>query len=177
MKPILIVPWRNGFGDLALDFHPEVIGEHEIPPTESAALGQREGGRQYRYRWMHQQAVDAVLRRRELRVVEVIGVHRDPVDQRRQLGRAGAPCADHRRHAARAGKSVEVAGANDGTVCPGARQRQAEAVQNGLLAQLDHLLGDILVTRIDHKVSDIGGEPRHVGESATRRCGRRLCLV
>ena len=82
---------HDRLGHLALDLDADVVGEHQIRAAAPVALGERQHRRQRGRGRMREQSVDAVLRDRELRVVEVVGVDRDAVGERREARRHRSP--------------------------------------------------------------------------------------
>ena len=109
VETVLVVAGRNRFRDFGFDLHAEVVSKHKVFSALASGFGQSESGRQHGNRRMNQKPVNAVLGRRELRVVEIIDVNRHTIRQcgkpKRQLER----CADHRTAASRAGELVSIA--------------------------------------------------------------------
>ena len=133
----LVVARGDRLGDLALDLDAEVIGEHEVPPGGFTQLGDGEGRRQRRRGRMGEQAIDAVLGHRELGVVIVVGVDADAVGEGGEARRHLAAAADDRGGALGQAEIVEVLAHQLAALGDRARQRQAEAVEDGLLAEVD----------------------------------------
>ena len=93
---------------------------------------------------MGQQAVDAVLGDRQLRVVIVVGMDADAVGEGGEARRHLAAAADDGGAALAEAEIVEMLANQFAALGDRAGQRQAEAVEDGLLAKLDHLRGKIL---------------------------------
>ena len=81
VKTLLIVPRQDRFGDFAFDFDADLIREHQIRSAAPVTLGEREHRRQRGRGRVREQAVDAVLGNRELRVVVIVGVNREAVGE------------------------------------------------------------------------------------------------
>ena len=79
VKSVLIVPWRDGFCNLALHFHANLVRQQQVLPASAGHFGRGQRGGKHTDRRVDQQAIDPVLRDSQLRVVEVIHVNRDPV--------------------------------------------------------------------------------------------------
>src|SRR5207244_2012900 len=81
MKSILIVAGRDRFRDLAFHLHAQVVGEHEFLARNISLGGKCQDRGKYGHGRMDQQAVYAVLRGRELRVVKIIGMNRNSIHE------------------------------------------------------------------------------------------------
>ena len=82
VEALLVMARQDRLGHLAFDFDADLIRGHQVAAAPPVALGERQHRRQRRRGGMRQQAIDAILRHRELRVVVIVGVDRDPVGER-----------------------------------------------------------------------------------------------
>ena len=177
MKSIVVMAGIDRLRNFRFDLHTEVIREHEILAGALAELTDRERGSERSDRWMGQQAVHTIFGHGKLGIVEIVGVNGNAIREsgkpRRRLharsynggfaahSKALQVLADQRRHhRCRAG------------------QRQAEAVQDRLPTQLQHVGRNIAIFRVYDELGDIFGQPRRLGERralrSSRRCGEPL---
>src|SRR5947209_8426844 len=85
---------------------------------------------------MHQQAIHAVFRSRELRVVEIIGVNRNSVHECRESRRSLEPRSDDAGLSpADAKVALAILTADGSCLCPRSAQRQAPTVTKPFLAK------------------------------------------
>src|SRR6185295_17006044 len=75
VKALLVMPGEDRLGHLAFDLDADLIGGHQVAAAPMIALGKRQHRWQCGGRRVGEQAVDAVFRDRELRVVVVVGVY------------------------------------------------------------------------------------------------------
>ena len=87
VKALLVVARQDRFGNLALDFDADLIRRHQVAAAAPVALRERQHRGQRRCRGMRQQAIDAILRDRELGVVVIVGMDRNAIGERRETGR------------------------------------------------------------------------------------------
>ena len=163
MEAFLVMARVDGLCDLAFDHDAHMVGLHQRPARGAHALGGGQRRRSRRRGGVGEQAVDPVAGHRELGVVVIVGVNGDAVGERREAGRGRHRGADHRGRPAGAAEGFEM-GAHD---APAGRhrtgERQPEPVEDRLLAQLDHVVGDVVDGGGGDEVGDMGGE---------RGCGR-----
>ncbi len=108
---------------------------------------------------MGEQAVDAIFRDGQLRVVIVVGMNRDAVGERREACRQAQIAADDRRSGLSGDtQRVEVTANDVRGLRSRTGQRQAETVEYRSLAQTHHVAGNIARPGADDKVGDVGGQ-------------------
>ena len=113
-------------------------------PGTAVALSQREHRGQRGRSRMREQAIHAILRDRQLRVVVVVGVDRDAVGKRRKARRQLERRSDDRAAAVgRAAKGAQILAHDVTGFGRVAGERQAEAVQDRALAEAHHVLRDV----------------------------------
>ena len=165
----LVVARGDGFGDLALDLDAEVIGQHHVGAggTERFAHGERSG--QGRGGRMGEQAVNAIRGHGELRVVIVVGVDADAVGEGREARGHLAAGTDDGCRARRQTKLVEMAANQRTALRDRAGQRQPDAVEDGLLAERNDVVGQILYGGGDDEIRHIVGQAGRFGDVVHRR--------
>jgi hypothetical protein len=142
VEAVLVMARRDRLGDLALDFHADLVGQHEVRTAAPVALRDRERGRQRGRRGMGEQPVDAVLRHGELRVVEVVGVDREAVGERGEARRQAQAAADHGAALSAAmPERLEVAARDVAALRGGAGEREPDAVEHRALAEVRDSFG------------------------------------
>ncbi len=137
MEAVIVMARVDRLRQLGLDFDRKLVSGQHVEPGAVVALAQREHRRQHGRGGVGKQSVDAVLGDRELRVVVIVGVHRDPVGERGETRGHFHISADH--GAAFVGRKAErpEIGAHDMPRFGGvAGERQPEAVEDGTLAQV-----------------------------------------
>jgi hypothetical protein len=82
----------------------------------------------------------------------------DPVGESGEAGRHPQPRADHRRRSLAQAKIVEVAANQMAALGDRAGQGEAEAVEDGFLAEGDHVLGQILRPRLPNEIGHMTGQ-------------------
>ena len=97
MEAVLIVARRDRLRHFRFDLEADVVGQQQIFTRGVLGFRNRERGRQARCRRMRQQAIDAILRNRELRIVVVIRMHADAVRESCKTLRHMLRRADHGR--------------------------------------------------------------------------------
>src|SRR3989442_2469944 len=83
---------------------------------------------------MHQQAIHAVFRSRELRVVEIIGVNRNSFHEGRESRRSLERRSDDDGLSPADAQVLEILAADCSCLCPRSGQREAQSVKNRFLA-------------------------------------------
>ena len=175
MKSILIMAGRNGFGDLAFDLDPQMVRKHEFFTGDRSAFGHRKDGGQHRHGWVHQQSVYAIFSGGKLRVVEIICVNGYAVYKRGETGRGFYGRADDRGFSVADAKLPKVLPANRSGLCARSRQRQTQAIKDGLLAKLDDAFGDILIPCCSNEFADILCQARSPRKFAAGHASRSSC--
>ena len=161
VKAVLVVPRQNRLGDLAFDFDADLIGEHQIRSAAPVALGQRQHRRQRRRGRMRQQAVDAVLGDRKLRVVVIVGVNREAVGECGETRGHSQLAADH--GAAFVGGDAqlsEIATRDVARLRRRARERESDSVEHRALAQMRHVFRNVARLRAQDETRNVIGQRR-----------------
>ena len=126
---------------------------------------------------MRQQAVDAVLGRRELRVVEIVGVDRNAV------GKSGEARVSFHGRSDDAGLACSVT-PSDFTYCrtrgamtdadPARARPKPSSID--FLPRAKNVFGNVLVVRVHDEFGDVLGQPRRLGKGINRlpRGGERF---
>ena len=167
MKTICVVPWVDRFGNFGFNFNRDVIRGEHLEPGTIIALAQCQHRRQ---RWrgrVREQTVDAIFRNRQLRVVVVVCMHRNAVGEGGKSRRHFQVRADDR--AASGGGDAErlKVSAYDAPGFGGiARKRQTQPIQDGALAQMHHIGGNLRWLRVSDELRHIGGEGWFVGHGS-----------
>ena len=145
VEAVLVVARQDRLGHLALDLHADLVGEHEIRAAAPVALGERQRGRQRGRGRMREQAVDAILRHGELRVVVVVGVDREAVGERGEArGQRASRCRSRCEPRSEAmPRRFEVAVRDLAALGGRAGEREAEAVEHRALAEVRHVARDV----------------------------------
>ena len=160
MKALIVMTGRNGLGNLAFNFHADVVGQHQIFSRSPSQLTDCECWREHSHRGVREKAVNAVLRRGQLRIVEIIGVNGNSVGKRREARmRLHCGANDAGLHIAHP-KRLHILTHQRRHGGTRAGQRQSKTVQNRLLAQIDYVPRNVLVLRVDDEFGDILGKPR-----------------
>ena len=81
VEAVVVVPGRDGLGDLAFDFDAHVIGREQVLPGAASRFAERERRRKHGDGGMREQSVDAIFGDGELRVVVIVGVDEDAVGE------------------------------------------------------------------------------------------------
>ncbi len=169
------MPGRNGLGDLALDFNAHVIGREQVLPGAASRLTQRECRRKHGDGGMREQSVDAILGDGELGVVVIVGVDEVAVGEGGESRREFLRGADHRALARARSKRLNVFLHERRERRDRSGERQAEAVEDRLLAQRHHVIGNVFVTRVDDEFRDVAREAGCFGKFLSRarrgKCG------
>src|SRR5438876_12395773 len=108
-------------------------------------LRERQDGGKYGHGRMHQQAIHAVFRSRELRVVEIIGVNRNSVHECRESRRSLERRSDDDGLSPADAKVLEILAADGSCLCAPSGQRAAQSVKNRFLAEFDDPPGTISI--------------------------------
>src|SRR5713226_8221388 len=174
MKTILVVPRRDGFRDLAFHFHPHMIGQRQLFAGSAAAFRERQDGWKNGHSRVNEQAIDAVLGDRELGVVEIIRVNRNAVHESRETRRRFSGRSYDGGFYIADAEVLKVLPAQSSGLGPGARKRQSQPVQYGLLPQLDDFRRNILVFRLRDKFGDVVREAESFGKISV--CGRSSAI-
>ena len=124
---------------------------------------------------MHQQAIHAVFRSRELRVVEIIGVNRNSVHECRESRRSLERRSDDDGLSPADAKVLEILAADGSCLCPRSGQREAQSVKNRFLAEFNDVRGNIFIGRVYDKSADIVCQSGSLGEFGSRRNVRAFC--
>jgi hypothetical protein len=171
VEAVLVVARHDRLGDLALDLHADLVGEQQVRAAAPVALGERQRRRQGGSGGMGEQAVDAVLRDRELRVVVVVGMHGEAVGEGGEARGQPHVAADHRASlVAGDPESLEVAPRDMAALRGGAGERETDAVEHRALAEVGHVLRDVGVLRVDDEGGGVVSE-RH--GTSSRQGARR----
>src|ERR1700674_594801 len=100
---------------------------------------------------MHEQAIHAVFRGGELRVVVIVSVDRDAIDKGCETRRSFLGCSDDGGFTVANTETLDVVSGGGAAFRAGARQCQSQTIEDRLRAQIDYFLGKVLVLRIKDK--------------------------
>src|SRR6266404_1865070 len=124
---------------------------------------------------MDEQAIHAVLRRRKLRVVEIIGVNRNSVRKCREA-RGGLELRSYDDDVSSANTELlQVLAAYSSRLRARASQSQAQSIKNRFLAEFNDVCRNVFVSCVYNKFADIVREAGGLGESGDRRNVRGFC--
>jgi hypothetical protein len=113
---------------------------------------------------MHEQAIDAVFRGGELRVVVIVGVDGDAIDKGRETRGSFLGCSDDGGFTFANAETFDVALGDGAAFRAGARQCQSQTIEDRFLAQVDYFLGKALVFRIKDKLGNVFRQAGSLGE-------------
>src|SRR5579864_6786653 len=169
MKSVLVMAGRNCLGYFAFHLDAEVVRQHKFFSGNAPAFREGKDCGEHGNRRMHQQAVDAILCGRELRIVEIIGVNRYAVNPGSKARGGFESGANDCGLAAASAKMIEVAAANRAGFGAGAGESKAKAIEDGFFAKFDDLAWDILIFCFEDKRSHVAGQSMDLREIIPRR--------
>ena len=112
MKAVIVMSRIDRFGDFGLHFHRDLVGGQHVEARAAVAFAQREHGRQCRCSGVREQSIDPIFRDGELRIVVIIGVHRDSVGKCSKTRWKFEIRADHGAAASRTAERFEIMRSN-----------------------------------------------------------------
>src|SRR5258706_2195459 len=139
MKTFVVVTSRDVLGNLAFDFHADVVSQHEVFPGSPSQLTNRERWWEHTYRGMRKQAVNAILCCGKLSVIVIIGVDGNSIGKRRKARMGFHPRANNAGFHVAQSERLHVLTHQRPHAGARAGERQTKTIQDGLLAPIEYI--------------------------------------